>query len=122
MAAQRQRWIVLRSDDAGCTIEIAMVNELGRPTETPFVKEYAWVELRDHATYPAGFTTRDRATRDTPLGELEGWVYWLHDPEAKTLTEFFFADRYPGAPVIVRTTSEGLVVQELTQTARRPPR
>lgn len=79
----------------------------GRPMERdPDVISGTWVELRDHARFPAASASRARAVWDTPLGRLAGWLYRVEDEE--DATEFFFADDHPGPPVVSRRLGEGL--------------
>lgn len=65
-----------------------------------------WEELRLHARFPASSATREREVRETPLGQLEGWLYKVQGEEG--LTEFFFADNLPGPPVVYSREGHGL--------------
>jgi len=116
-----ERWTVLAADEDGVAIEFAGIDGAGNPVGRPEVRRAGWVELRDHASFPADRATREEATRETPLGLLDGWLYTVRDDEAGTLTEFFFARKFPGAPVLMRTTRGGDPVLELTQLERVRP-
>lgn len=58
---------------------------------------------------------------ETPLGELEGWLYTVSDPTTGTVTEFFFADGLPGAPVFVHVLKDGEIVEIFEQIERVRP-
>ena len=68
-----------------------------------------WESLRDHARFPAANTTRIRTERETALGSLEGWLYTVNGSDG-SISEFFFADRYPGPPVSFSKTTDGTLV------------
>jgi hypothetical protein len=53
---------------------------------------------------------------------LDGWLYTATDIEARTATEFLFAEELPGAPVEMRVTRDGVTEMELRQTSRERPR
>jgi hypothetical protein len=116
-----QRWTVLEVDDLGAQIEYAVLDREGQPVGEPLVERTGWVELRNHATFPAEHSERQTVRRTTPLGDLDGWLYTVRNPEVGTTTEFFFASSLPGAPIQVVTTQGGEIVGELKQLARRRP-
>lgn len=116
-----ERWTVVAADEEGAQIEFTVVDASGNTVGQPDVQRAGWVELRDHASFPAQRASRAEATRETPLGLLDGWLYTVRDDEAGTVTEFFFARKFPGAPVLMRTTRAGEPVLELTQLERRRP-
>ena len=119
----RDRWTVVAADAEGVAIESAVLDAEDKPVGELKVERSAWVELRDHATFPADRSTREEVTRDTPLGRLAGWLYTVRDPGAGTVSEFFFATFLPGAPVEMRVTKGGETVFEMVQRVRRrPPR
>ena len=116
-----QRWTVVAADLDSLDIEYVTLDADGDPVGEPAVRRSTWVALRDHATFPAASGTREDVARDTPLGTLDGWLYTVRDDERNTVTEFFFAKELPGAPVHMRSSSEGEVVVELTQIERNYP-
>ena len=79
----------------------------------------AWTDLRNHALFAAAEARRERTSRETAFGLLEGWLYEVHDPQAETMTRFFFADDLPGAPVWMETTSGESVMLTVNQIARQ---
>lgn len=113
-----ERWTVMASDADGTYIEYATFDAEGAVTGEPRLERTAWVELRDHASFKADRSRREKTTRETALGTLDGWLYTVEDPESGTLSEFFFARSYPGAPVQVRVTRGEELIMELIQLAR----
>ena len=116
-----ERWTVVAADDEGADIEFATIAEDGSVVGEPSVVRSAWVELRDHASFPAAHSTREWVSRSTMLGEFEGWLYRVAEPNAATVQEYFFVPSLPGAPVQMRILEGETVVIELDQTARLRP-
>jgi hypothetical protein len=117
----RQRWTVVRADADGAEIEYAILDAAGNPTGEKKVERSAWVELRDHASFPVGHSRREPATRETPLGTLDGWVYTVEDPQDGTLNELFFATSLPGAPVLMSMSRNGEVLARMAMVERLRP-
>jgi gamma-glutamylcyclotransferase (GGCT)/AIG2-like uncharacterized protein YtfP len=115
---ERFRWTVVAADEEGVEIEYATIDESGAVQFEPRIERSSWDELRDHATFPRQTTTRERVERETPLGSLEGWLYVSQDARAGTVTEMFFTERLPGAPIFARTTQDGRIVAEMVQLKR----
>jgi hypothetical protein len=120
-ATRVERWTVIAADDDGADIEYATIADDGAVNGEPPVEHSTWVELRDHATFPASQSTREWVARTTGLGEYEGWLYRVADDSADTVQEFFFVPELPGAPVQMRILKGGTAVFELEQTARLRP-
>lgn len=116
-----ERWTVVSADDAGVEIEYATIADDGSVEGEPSVSRSAWTELRDHAAFPAAHTTREWVSRETALGDFEGWLYRVAVPGAAVINEFFFVPELPGAPVHMRTLEGDATVLELEQTARLRP-
>jgi hypothetical protein len=116
-----ERWTVVAADEEGVEIEYATVAEDGSVVGEPTTKRSTWIELRDHASFPADHSSRQRVSRSTALGDFEGWLYRVADPEAATIQEFFFVPELPGAPLHVRVFEGESTVFELEQTARLRP-
>lgn len=114
-----QRWTVIDADADGAQIEYQALDAQGQPAAPPERAPSRWGELRDHALFPAAQARRERVSRETVLGRLEGWVYKVHDPQAETMTEFFFADDLPGAPVWMETRRNQEVTLTINQIARQ---
>lgn len=111
-------WTVVQTDAEGVDIESAVLGESGVGVGEAVSHHSGWVELRDHASFPADRATRDRVTRETALGELDGWLYTVADPDGSRKSEFFFAESLPGAPVFVHVLQGGEVVEIFEQVER----
>jgi hypothetical protein len=116
-----ERWTVVASDAAGVEIEYVKLDESGEATGTRRTERADWVELRDHATFPAATSTLQEVARETALGTLDGLLYTVKDENHGRVTEFFFAKSLPGAPVHMRAVQAGELVMELNQIARHRP-
>ncbi len=116
-----EKWTVLAADEEGVDIEsVVVANDLNAEGE-PSVNRSTWIELRDHASFPAASATREWVTQSTLLGELDGWLYRVYEEEQGSTQEFFFAASLPGAPVQMRILQGETTVFELEQTARLRP-
>jgi hypothetical protein len=116
-----ERWTVIAADDEGADIEYATVDDEGMVVGTPTTARSIWVELHDHASFPAASSTREWVSRSTKLGVYEGWLYRVAKDGADMVQEFFFVPELPGAPLQMRILEGGTVVFELEQTARLRP-
>lgn len=116
-----ERWRVVAADLDGVEIEYTPVDGGGDQIGEPATRTSAWTELRDHASYPAASATRSREVRETPRGRLTGWRYMVEDSDAGTVSELFFADAMPGAPVEMTVRRDGQPVLELAQVERSRP-
>ena len=112
---------VLAADDEGAEIEYATIADDGSVDGEPSVSRSSWIELRDHASFPASHSTREWVSRSTALGDFEGWLYRVAEPDAATVREFFFVPSLPGAPVKMRILEGESTITELEQTARLRP-
>jgi hypothetical protein len=116
-----ERWTVVSADDVGAEIEYAAIADDGSIVGEPTVGRSTWIELRDHASFPAAASSREWVTRSTQLGEFEGWLYRVAKDGAATVQEFFFVPEMPGAPVHMRILEGDTTIFELEQTARLRP-
>ena len=109
------RTVVTSWSETGATMtEQAVVDGAltGKPTEYTVT----WVQLRDHATFPASAATRERVRRETTLGAHDGWLYVL-EAEGKR-SEFFFADAFPGPPISFRQFQGDTLLMDVEHVAR----
>ncbi len=113
-----ERWTVVSSDQEGTEIEFVLVDAEGKVAGEAKIERSAWTELRDHASYPTGVASREQVSRETPLGQLDGWLYTVRDQATGSDTELFFAQSLPGAPIEMTMSKDGTVVMELTQVER----
>ena len=116
-----ERWTVVAADEEGVDIEYATVSDQLEIEGEPNTKRSTWVELRDHASFPAATASREWINRTTLLGELDGWLYRVADDNKATVEEYFFAASLPGVPVQMKIFDGEGVVFELEQTARLRP-
>lgn len=81
-----------------------------------------WSELRDHALLPLG-STRERATITVEQGTHEGWHYVqpFDDERGQGFRNFWFADRFPGPPVLLTEVIAGEEVSRCELIARAMP-
>ncbi len=115
------RWTVVTSDPEGADIEFAPIDAEGNAAGETKTERTAWTALRDHAKYPTDVATREEATRETALGQLDGWLYRVQDQATGSETELFFARQFPGAPIEMRMSKDGVVALEMTQVERQHP-
>lgn len=111
---------VLESSAESVLLEAQPLGENGEPDGEAAEQTAEWTELRDHARFPAEVASRERATRETALGELEGWLYRAEAPDG-SVSELFFADAYPGPPVEYLRTMDGEAILEARMTERVAP-
>lgn len=116
-----ERWRVVAADAEGAEIEFQQIDATGKAIGEPRAARSTWVELRDHASFPADRAIREEVTRDTALGELEGWLYLMPDEATGTVKELFFAHSYPGAPLQMRVLKDGKPIMALAQIERQRP-
>jgi hypothetical protein len=116
-----ERWTVLTTDEEGLEMESTALDADGNPTGESNVAESTWIELRDHATFSADRATLEETTLETPLGMLDGWLYSIRNEADGTVTEMFFAESLPGAPVVLRQTRGDEMIMEMTQLTRVRP-
>ena len=116
-----ERWTVVSADGEGVEIEYATIADDGSVEGEPSIVRSEWVELRDHAAFPAAHSTREWVSRSTVLGDFEGWLYRVAEPGATVINEFFFVPELPGAPLQMRSLEGDETVFELEQTARLRP-
>jgi hypothetical protein len=121
VATRTERWTVVSADDEGVEIEYATIADDGSVEGEPSINRSTWTELRDHAAFPAAYTTREWVSRSTTLGNFEGWFYRVAEPGDATVQEFFFVPSLPGAPVQMRIIEEDTTVFVFEQTARLRP-
>lgn len=100
------KMVVQRWSPDEVTMSEQAVDEAGRPIGPQTVATATWVELRDHASFSAETAIRRRAIQTTPLGSLEGWLYMVREGE-ESVSEFFFADAFPGPPILFSQSQTG---------------
>ena len=116
-----ERWTVVAADPDGLEIESAALDRGLQVVGEPTVVHSGWVELRNHASFPADRARREWTSRTTALGALEGWLYTVADEEAGTVSELFFAASLPGAPVQVTVRRGDETLADFEQLERFRP-
>lgn len=119
--SQWNKWTVVEADAEGVTIEYLDLSEDGKAKGEATRQRSTWIELRNHASFPSAHAQRVQSSRETALGKLDGWLYTVKDPKAGTVTEFFFATDYPGAPVHLEIEREGAQMLLMRQLERHLP-
>jgi len=108
---------VTESDSERATIEFVTLDGSGDPVGDPALAPSGWDDLRDHARFAAGSATRERVTRESELGTLDGWLYTVEEADG-IVSEYFFADQFPGVPVDLVSRRGDDVVATLRQLKR----
>jgi len=114
-----ERWTVLSADDEGAEIEYVTLDQDNNVSESA-VRTATWVELRDHASFPAATATREWITRSTGIGTYDGWLYRVAG-DGGAVEEYFFVPSLAGAPVQMKIVLGDQTVFELEQMARLRP-
>lgn len=112
-----ERWTVLESGADQATIEFATIDAAGGLVGEAAVAVSSWDELRDHARFAPGSAVRERVTRESELGSLHGWLYTVQE-EAGVVSEYFFAEEFPGAPVAMVSRRRDQTIAALRQIRR----
>ncbi len=121
-AATVEEWTVVAADAEGMTLASKVFAEDGALLRDEGEARSTWIELRDHATFPAAATTRTEGELDTPLGRLATWTYEVSKPGddgVPVVSTFVFAKTLPGPPVLLTVTRQGQVVRRMTLLARK---
>lgn len=103
-------------DEEGAWIEDTPVDEEGRPAGEVERERSTWLELQEHAAFPAEHTTIDRVELLGPLDQRRCLRYRVRRGDATLL--FWFAVDLPGMPIrvdrceggVTRTTLEVVAV------------
>jgi hypothetical protein len=111
----RRRTIYFDPDETSVSMRLAPLSEAGVLGSEAMEARTTWVDLRDHAVFPAETTTVTEETIDTPLGSLPCTRYDVASGEA-TMT-YWFAAAHPGMPVRAATLSDGVEVEVTTVVA-----
>ncbi len=114
-------WRVLEADAESVVIESCPLDQSGAPAGPPTSTASTWVELRNHATFPAERTALSEETLETPLGALDCWLYRITDPETGAMREFHFAKSLPGPPVRFAKLKDGAPLEVMMQIKRSRP-
>jgi hypothetical protein len=112
-----ERLAVASWSPEGQVVRAGAVDSAGRPLGEQHDSPVTWEQLRQHASFPAARTTRERVHRDLALGSFDGWLYRVAGEDG-TASEFFFGDATPGPPLQYGETREGQRISESEQISR----
>lgn len=109
-------------DGETATIESWVETPEGTPMGSRNEQRSAWSELRDHALFPVG-AARERETVSIEHGDYESWRYSMpfDDARGKGTTTMWFADRFPGPPILMTEVLDGAEVMRMEMIARAMP-
>lgn len=104
------------SEEGRARILTERTTEQGVPLAGAETTEADWVELRDHASFPAAQTVRSEERIQVPAGTFDCWLYTIHstDRGVTATARFWFAHDEPGPPVCMETEQGGEIVQRMT--------
>ncbi|WP_022888962.1 hypothetical protein [Agromyces italicus] len=101
-------------DDDGATLSQWRLDGDGAVDGPVTSERVTWLELQEHAAFPAEHTTRGSEALELPIGRVECLRYEVeHGPDHSNVSRFWFALDHPGMPVryeipmpsgVVRTT------------------
>ncbi|MCB9679993.1 MAG: hypothetical protein H6733_00850 [Alphaproteobacteria bacterium] len=120
---RRFDWVVIEADTQGTNIRYHELSGTGQILEGPTESWSDWTELQAHARYPAADATRSRVAFPSAFGPLSGWMYVVQgvsDDEAKIpqVRTYWFADAFPGPPMLITITEDDLEVFRMEQVLR----
>lgn len=114
-----QRWEVGETDDEGVTITYFDTDADGAVLGEGDSASNTWLELRNHASFPAERTTVEAVTLQTPFGEHPAKRYTVAPSEEGGPTKvYWFGDDTPGAPLLHQVRVGEELVMELKMTSR----
>jgi hypothetical protein len=98
------------------TLEYKVYELDGTPRGEPASMTFDWLELRNHATWPAEATVIQHTQLELPAGTFDCWRYTVRTEEdgVPVLSRFYFAVDRPGAPVRYDLVRDGLRVYRMT--------
>ncbi|GAA4139908.1 hypothetical protein [Leifsonia shinshuensis] len=93
-------------DEEGAWIEDTPLDESGKPAGPVERERSTWLELQEHAAFPADATTIDRVKLEGPLGTRSCLRYTVRRGDAMLV--FWFAVDLPGMPIRLERTEDGI--------------
>lgn len=116
----RQRFEFHETDGEVVRMGGRTIDAAGAVLQSEPAAPVSWVELRDHATFPADATVLDEVQVEVPAGAFRCKRYTVTRPDGQ-VEVFHFADDRPGPPVLMTIAAGGAEVfrMELLE-VRRP--
>jgi hypothetical protein len=102
----------VETDVEGSTVEKTRFTIDGEPMGAAEQERTTWLELQEHASFPADQTEIRPETIETPLGVLDCLRYTVADGEA--VDTFWFARAAPGMPILFMSEEGGVVTSLVT--------
>ncbi len=119
-----EEWRVTDADATSCTIAAKVLSPDGALLEDQGQGTSTWAELRDHASFPASHTVRERSHVEVPAGAFDTWAYVVtaetEDGEPSVST-FHFAPALPGPPILMTVVIAGEEIARMTLLERTSP-
>lgn len=84
-------------DADGALQEVQQLDGRGRPVGDPVTHRSSWLDLQEHASYPAATLTIEEATIELEFGRLATLLYRVRGAAGEE--RFWFARDLPGMPV-----------------------
>jgi hypothetical protein len=103
------RWEFVASTALGTTVHMKNHDAAGTLLDDAS-REFTWVELVGHATFPALATVRTDAVYDGPMGHLDTWLYTVTtagEDGVMLVERYEFARSLPGPPVLYTIERQG---------------
>lgn len=110
---------VTAADAASMTMESRVLAEDGSLLAEEPPRTTKWVDLLEHANFPADRTVQSRGTVEVPAGKFETLDYVVTETAKGTVSTFRFAPSLPGPPVSLEVKKDGTVVQRMVLLSRQ---
>ena len=94
-------------DKENATFERHTLDAEGKSASMDGTSTESWASLRDHAAFPAEYTTQSLSEVNVPFGSFPALHYLVEDPEKDSETRYWFSRQHPGPPLKVEVLSRG---------------
>ena len=103
---------VAAADENKATFVTTMIGGDGEAVGEAKSSTASWTELVQHAKFDAALTSVEDVVIDTPAGSFRGWLYTVRKgpEEPLDLARYYFAKKYPGAPIKYEQVKAGVTV------------
>jgi hypothetical protein len=106
------------TDAEGAVQESQRFTIHGEPLGEPVGRRSTWLELQEHASFPAATTTRTEETIDLEFGRFDGLHYVAVNGDQTE--HYWFALALPGMPVKTEDWEGGELLSSMTMIERIP--
>ncbi|MGW5241192.1 hypothetical protein ACWEOW_19835 [Monashia sp. NPDC004114] len=100
------------TDEKGATLQRWRLGPDGNPEGGTDSSRLTWLQLQEHASYPADSVTITPDTVDLPMGTFEALRYTVEDGDG--VTTLWFAPAFPGMPVRYESQADSAGVDRTT--------